>query len=71
MKWYDEGPLTAKAERARGTQGKFFPGKVVSFDSTKKRYKIAYEDDVDSTYLTNLTEASQSSYIKPSNWRSP
>ena len=71
VKWFDAGPLTAKAERARGTQGKFFPGKVVSFVSTKKRYKIAYEDDVDSTYLTNLTEASQSSYIKPSNWRSP
>ena len=69
VKWYDEGPLTVKAQRERGSQGRFFPGTVKTFDNSRKMYKIAYEDDLDSAYLTNLTEASRQSYIKPANWR--
>ena len=69
VKWYDDGPLTVKAERERGKQGKFFSGKVVSFNSQKKVYRIAYDDDVDGIYESNLTVQSRSDFIPKANWR--
>ena len=69
VKWYDDGPLTVKAERERGKQGKFFSGKVVGFNSQKKVYRIAYDDDVDGIYETNLTVQSRGDFIPKANWR--
>ena len=71
VKWYDEGPLTVKAVKARGSQGKLFPGVVKSYNSTKKVYRVQYEDDVDGVYETNLTEKSRSDFIPKKNWAHP
>ena len=68
VKWYDDGILTTKAERLRGSQGKFFPGTVKAFDNTRKVYRVEYEDDVDGIYETNLTEQGRGSFIPKKNW---
>ena len=69
VKWYNEGPLTAKAQRERGTQGKFFVGKVLSYNRQKKVYRIQYEDDLDGVYETNLTEKTRNDFIPRENWK--
>ena len=68
VKWYDDGPLTTKAEKARGSKGKMFIGIVKSYNSTKKVYRIQYEDDLDGVYETNLTETSRPDFIPRKNW---
>jgi hypothetical protein len=69
VKWYNEGPLTAKAQRERGTQGKFFAGKVLSYNRQKKVYRNQYEDDLDGVYETNLTEKTRNDFIPRENWK--
>ena len=69
VKWYDEGPLTAKAESQRGKQGKYFQGKVIAYNSTKKVYRITYDDDLDGVYETNLTESQKGNFIPQANWK--
>ena len=69
VKWYDEGPLTAEAQRRRGKQGKFFMGKVLSWDGKKKVYRVEYDDDLDGVYETNFIDKATASYIPSANWR--
>ena len=69
VKWYDEGPLTAEAQRQRGKQGKFFAGKVLSWNGKRKVYRVEYDDDVDGVYETNFIEKASASYIPRENWR--
>ena len=70
VKWFSRGGknkvLTA-TEVSKGSEGRFYKGKLLSYDKKTKRYSIRYEDGLTDTI--NLTDPKAKDFVPASSWK--
>jgi len=70
VKWFSKAGkdqvLTA-SDSAKGSEGSFYKGKLISYDKKAKRYKIKYEDGLTTTI--NLTDPKAKNYVPATSWK--
>ena len=70
VKWFSRGGknkvLTA-TEVSKGSEGRLYKGKLMSYDKKTKRYSIRYEDGLTDTI--NLTDPKAKDFVPSTSWK--
>jgi hypothetical protein len=68
VKFDNQGVLDKISEEMRGNRGRFYRGKVRSYDAREKLHTVYYRSD-DTTFYHNFMNPASDSFIKRENWK--
>ena len=70
VKWFSKGgknKVLTSSDSAKGSEGAFYRGKLISYDKATKRYRIKYDDGLTDTI--NLTDPKAKDFVPSTSWK--
>ena len=69
VKWASKGGKNFMLTAGKTGPAEFYSGKILRFDSTKRRYQVTFDDQKSKKYDVNLTDPKSADYLPQKNWK--
>ena len=69
VKWASKGGKNFMLTAGMTGPAEFYSGKILRFDSTKRRYQVTFDDQKSKKYDVNLTDPKSADYLPQKNWK--